>query len=185
MNARTVDRRAIKYPLSIAAVLIVLACPETARDSGQGARGSAEATAADERAVRSADSALSTAIEARDAERTASFYAEDALLMPIAEPTVAGRAAIQAEWAHVFGIPGFMNGARLERVEVSSGSLAYTRGTYETAMKAPNGSPVIERGKWVTIWRRQADGNWRIAVDIANTDAPPPDHAESVAGKTP
>jgi ketosteroid isomerase-like protein len=33
-------------------------------------------------------------------------------------------------------------------------------------------------GNYVTIWRRQPDGSWKVAVDIGNQDAPPPDSAQ-------
>ena len=141
-------------------------------DSSASAR-RAEAVAA----VRAADSALQRAVATRDAERTAAFYAEDAALLPVAEPAITGRAAIRAEWVKLFAIPGFTNVARLVQVEVSeSGDLAYTRGTYASGLTAPDGKPVTERGKWVSIWRRQADGAWRVVVDIYNTDALPPEH---------
>jgi uncharacterized protein (TIGR02246 family) len=151
-------------------------------------RGSADRVSADERAVRSADSALQAAIVAKDAERTAALYAEDAELLPVAEPAVVGREAIRREWAKVFGIPGFANRARVTRVEVAAGGgLAYTRGTYEAALKAPDGTATAERGKWVTVWRRQDGGAWRVVLDIFNTDAPPPDHQDSAhpAGAAP
>lgn len=84
------------------------------------------------------------AIVARDAERTASFYAEDAVLMPVAEPAVEGRVAILAEWRHVFGIPGFENRATLVVAESSiAGDLGYTRGTYESPMSGPDGQPLL------------------------------------------
>lgn len=164
--------------ISVAIVLLVCSCGPTP-DPEQASRAAADARAADERAVRAVDSALTAAIVAKDVERTAGFYAEDAVLMPVAEPVVSGHAAIRAKWTEYFGIPGFASRARLDTVEASGGTLAYTRGTYESSMAAPDGKPVTERGKWMTVWRRQADGTWRIAVDISNTDTPPPDHAES------
>ncbi len=131
-------------------------------------------------ALRSADSLVQAAVVARDAEGTASYYADDAVLMPVAESIVEGRAAILTEWRHVFGIPGFANHARLVAAEVSvTGDLGYTRGTYESPMRGPDGQPLLERGKWVSVWKRQADGQWRIVVDIFNTDTPPPVHAPS------
>ena len=131
-------------------------------------------------ALRTADSLVQAAIVARDAERTASFYAEQAVLMPVAESIIEGRTAILAEWRHVFGIPGFANRARLVAADLSTaGDLGYTRGTYESPMLGPGGQQLLERGKWVSVWKRQADGQWRIVVDIFNTDTPPPIHAPS------
>jgi uncharacterized protein (TIGR02246 family) len=135
-------------------------------------------------ALRAADSSVAAAIKARDAERAASFYADDAVIMPVAEAIVTGRSAIKEEWRHVFGIPGIDNNSRLVASAVSaSGDLGYTRGTYESAMLEPGGKRVVERGKWVSVWKRGADGNWRILIDIYNTDEPPPDHQPSTALK--
>ena len=165
--------RILPLPLYITMVAAV-ACSQ-----GSMGENAADMRAADERAVRMADSSLAAAVEAKDVDRTASFYADDAVQLPVAEPLVSGRAAIRDEWAKVYGIPGMTNKSRLESVEVSGGSLAYTRGTYESTMLAPDGKPATERGKWITVWRRQADGTWRVAADIYNTDAPPPLHQES------
>lgn len=132
--------------------------------------------------LRALDSALSAAVAARDAERPAASYAENAVLMPVAEPIVEGRDAIGDEWRHVFGIPGFKNTSRLIAVDVSgAGDLAYLRGVYESPMLGTDGQQVIERGKWVSVCKRQADGAWRIVVDIFNTDAPPPEHQRRTA----
>ena len=128
-------------------------------------------------AVRAADSALTLAVSARDVERVIGFYASDATLLPTAKPLIAGRDAIRAEWVELFAIPSFNNTTRLIQVEVAQGGeMAFTRGSYETLLTGQDGKPVTEVGKWVTIWRKQADGSWRIVVDIYNTDTPPPDH---------
>jgi ketosteroid isomerase-like protein len=132
------------------------------------------------RSLRAADSGLSAAVAAKDARRAATFYATDATLLPVAEPIVAGRAAIEQEWAKVFGIPGFRNVAHTTQLEVGrGGTLAYTRGTYETELTEMDGSLAVERGKWVTVWRYNPSAGWRIVTDIFNTDAPPPVHRES------
>ncbi len=151
------------------------AAPETVRDRAAAAA-----------ALRAADSALQGAVEAKDVERTANLYMADATLLPVAEPAVVGREAIRQEWAKVFGIPGFQNRARTTRLEVAEGGdLAFTQGTYESAMTGADGRPTVERGKWVTVWRREADGQWRVATDISNTDSPPPAHQESTTSGGP
>jgi ketosteroid isomerase-like protein len=147
--------------------------------SGSTARATFDSTAA-VASLRAADSALTAAIAAKDPARTAAFYASNATLLPVAESMVVGRAAIEQEWAKVFGIPGFRNVARITQLEVArGGSLAYTQGTYETQLLGTDGKPTAERGKWVTVWRQDATAGWHIAADIFNTDAPPPMHQES------
>jgi len=131
-------------------------------------------------ALRSADSALQVAIAARDLPGTLAFYADDAVTMPLAKPSATGMEAIREEWEHNFGIPDFANVMRLTGAEVSDdGTLGVTRGTYAATMKAPNGQPIVERGKWVSVWRRSAGAPWRITIDIFNTDSLPPDHQAS------
>ena len=134
-------------------------------------------------AIKAADEALQQAISKGELERIASFYADDAVLLPMAEPIVTGKEAIRAEWRHVLGIPGMQNVSALKHVDVSrSGDLGYTRGTYTSRMAGPKGEPLTEPGKWVSIWKKQSDGQWRIVVDTYNTDTMPPVHAPSTAG---
>lgn len=131
----------------------------------------------DEKALREADAAIQEALARRDLERTMSFYAEDAVLLPAAEPLIRGKAAIREEWKHLFAIPDFRTTSTLTRVEVArSADLAYTMGTYLATMMGEDGREVTEPGKWVSVWKKQPDGSWRIVVDTYNTDVPPPDH---------
>ena len=53
--------------------------------------------------------------------------------------------------------------------------LAFVRGTYTMTIE-PEGAaePLQDRGKYVEIRRKQADGAWLIAVDIFNSDLPIP-----------
>jgi ketosteroid isomerase-like protein len=36
------------------------------------------------------------------------------------------------------------------------------------------GNPVTVRGKWVGVWKKQADGQWKLVADIGNSDGPAP-----------
>ena len=123
------------------------------------------------------DAALQHAIAQRDLEKIMSFYADEAKLLPTAESLVAGKEAITKEWGHILAIPDFENKSTMTNLEVASGGdMAYTTGTYVAKMMGESGKPATEPGKWVSIWKKQRDGKWRIVVDIYNTDVPPPDH---------
>lgn len=129
------------------------------------------------RSLKETDTALSRAVSERNLEKIMSFYADDAILLPTAEPQVSGKVAIRAEWKHILAIPNFESKASLKNVEVaSSGDFGYTTGTYVATMMGEDGKPATEPGKWLTIWKRQSDGNWLIKVETYNTDVLPPDH---------
>jgi ketosteroid isomerase-like protein len=52
------------------------------------------------------------------------------------------------------------------------GDLAYSRGTYSSERTVNNKTVNID-GKFLTIFRRQADGSWRIFRDCFNSNVPP------------
>jgi ketosteroid isomerase-like protein len=52
-----------------------------------------------------------------------------------------------------------------------SGELGFTAGTYEASYNAPDGKPVIEKGKYLCNWKLQKDGTWKSTHDMWNTDA--------------
>ena len=56
----------------------------------------------------------------------------------------------------------------------ASGDLGYTYGRYRYRGNGPDGRPVVHNGKYVTIWRKEQDGRWRIVVDIGTPSDPPP-----------
>ena len=59
------------------------------------------------------------------------------------------------------------------KVEVAkSGDLGYSTGTNTITMNDEKGKPVTTKGKYATIWKKMADGSWKVIVDIANDDGP-------------
>jgi ketosteroid isomerase-like protein len=97
--------------------------------------------------------------------------------MPAAKPLISGKKAITDEWKHILAIPSFESTSKLAGLDVSSApDLAYTMGSFQARMIGEDGDLVMEPGKWLSVWKKQPDGSWRIVVDTYNTDIPPPDH---------
>jgi ketosteroid isomerase-like protein len=55
----------------------------------------------------------------------------------------------------------------------ASGDLGFSRGTYTLTLPAPDGTVHTQTGHYLTIWRRQADGTWKMIFDTGEPDAPP------------
>jgi ketosteroid isomerase-like protein len=125
---------------------------------------------ANAQALAKLDDDWSNAAAAKDVERVASFYAEDAIAYPPNEPAAVGRAAAKKIWAAYFADPTFAISWKTLHAEVA-GDLGYTSGSYEDSFKGPDGKTVHEKGKYVCVWRKQKDGSWKALHDIWNSDA--------------
>ncbi len=51
-------------------------------------------------------------------------------------------------------------------VVAASGDLGYTLGRYAIVGAGEQAGDTIARGHYVTVWQKQRDGSWKIAVDI-------------------
>lgn len=152
-----------------------LACQtQTAADTNKSAAGAADTRAADEATLRKLDDDWSKAAAAKDVEKTASFYSDDALVMPPNSPVLKGKDAAREMWKSMFAVPGFGGGWRATTVAVAkSGDLGYTTGPYEITETDANGKPMTDKGKYLAVWKKQADGSWKCVADMFNTDLPP------------
>ena len=53
-----------------------------------------------------------------------------------------------------------------------SGDMGYTWGHFEGHSKDANGNPVVTSGRYMTVWRRELDGSWKVVLDAGANDAP-------------
>jgi uncharacterized protein (TIGR02246 family) len=118
------------------------------------------------------DDDWSKAAAARDVEKVASYYADDAVAYPPNEPAANGREAAKKIWAAYFAEPTFKISWKATHAEVAKdGDLGFTAGTYEDSFKGSDGKMVSEKGKYVCMWKKQKDGSWKAIHDIWNSDA--------------
>ena len=128
-----------------------------------------------EQALRDLDAQLSTAAAAKDLEKTLSYYSDDAIVMPPNTSAARTKEAIGNVLKDFLASPGATVSWKATKVEVAkSGDLACVSGTYEEMTIDASGKPVKERGKYVKVWQKQADGTWKCSADIWNSDLPVP-----------
>ena len=131
----------------------------------------ADTRAADEAAVRAASAEWAKVAAAKDLEKTLSYYAEDASMFPPNMPIVTGPEARRKMWTTLFAPAELVFSNAATKVEVAkSGDLAYEIGTFEESFKDASGSPVKLVGKYIVVWKKQPDGQWKAIIDIFNTD---------------
>ena len=89
------------------------------------------------------------------------------------QPIVEGKAEIRAYVAACFSNPAFKIRWKSSKVMFSpDGKMAYMRARNEMTVPDPSGAPMKLHLRGITIWRLEADGQWRCVVDIANEEPP-------------
>jgi uncharacterized protein (TIGR02246 family) len=125
---------------------------------------------AEVQAIRALDAGLSAAAQNRDPEAFGAFFAEDAVQLPPSSPPLHGRTAIQENAAGLLGAGADLRFESLEVRVSGSGDMAFSRGMYYLALETPAG-PIRDEGSYLEVWEK-AGGEWRITVDIYNSDLP-------------
>ena len=126
-------------------------------------------------ALMRADADFDQATAEKGIDGWVSCFAEDGAMMPAGGNIVRGREAIRALMAPSFANPGFSLRWKPVGAEISSADdLGYTFGTYIATSAGPDGKLATRYGKYLTVWKKQADGSWKVVNDIGNS-SPAPD----------
>ena len=105
----------------------------------------------------------------KDPARFVTYYAPDATVYPPGMPLVTGAGPILDTFTQMASSPGFALEITPVNAQVAAaGDVGWTTGTYKMSMTG-----VTENGKYVAVWRKQPDGNWKVVEDIFNADAAP------------
>jgi len=94
----------------------------------------------------------------------ADWFAEDGVALNNGQAPVIGRVAIakSANWKPKdYQLTWTPTDAKMG----PSGDMGYTWGHFEGVSKDAAGNPVKTTGRYITVWRKQADGSWKVALD--------------------
>ena len=120
-----------------------------------------------------ADRAFARSTQANGAEGWASYFAEDGI-MGGGQAVIVGRDSIRTLMMPAFADPMYSLSWEPMLAEVAaSGELGYTLGRYERRRTAADGTVSSETGSYLTVWRREGGGEWRVALDIGSPDQEP------------
>ena len=117
--------------------------------------------------LRSADERYTATMDAGDVEGIVALYAPDATRYPPNGEPTHGLEAMRAFAEGVSATPGFSLRAQPISLDVAaSGELGYTLNLLELRVTGPDGQPTVQWLRDFHIWRKGADGAWRIVEDI-------------------
>lgn len=103
-------------------------------------------------------------VAARGGVAFADWFAEDGVALGNGQAAVVGRVAIikSANWSPK---DYQLTWTPTDAVMGPSGDMGYTWGHFDGHSKDANGNPVTTSGRYMTIWRKQPDGSWKVVLD--------------------
>lgn len=113
--------------------------------------------------------AWSASAASGDLDRIVSFWADDAVVYAPDAPPIVGKAAIRAYVMQSGAIPGFSISWEPESAELSAdGTMGYLLERNRITFKDASGALQTQHNKVVTVWRKEANGEWKCVVDVWN-----------------
>ncbi len=124
-------------------------------------------------ALREAADAYHEAASALDVQAIVALYADDAIMIPPNADQVEGLEGVRNFASTFVEIQGLEMRFETTRVEVSSGGdMGWTLAISEMTFEDPDGQPGSDRVRDFHVWQKQADGSWKVVVDIWNSELP-------------
>lgn len=152
--------------------------------SGGEVKSGGESTAAPPAAAATDPAAVRAAIDAANKQGLESFnagkpdgmlanYAADAIVMMPGMKAMKGTAEIEAGMKGMFASMDMKNFVVNTTDVMVSGDMAVETGAMSFESGPKGGKLAADTVKYVTVWKKQADGSWKVVRDINNTDIAP------------
>ena len=163
--------------LCAALPFIVAACAPKGETAVNDSAATAASPVVDVAAVRSAidqmNAKMVAALQSGDSATLLANYDADATVMMSNQPAWRGKSEIASSGTGMLKVVKFSDVKFTTSTVDVAGDYAIETGGYEMTVAETGKKPVPDKGKYVTVWKKQADGTWKIYRDISNTDLPP------------
>lgn len=166
---------------AIAGIIAVAGCTKgqaAASDTTQAAAtpaaqtASASTSSADARhVIDSAETKMADAIAHGDAKAASAMYTNDAIADLPGAPILSGQDAIGKAFEQQVAGATFKDVTLHTDDVLTGGDLAVENGAWSwTATPKSGGKAEAQKGHYLTVWRHQADGTWKILRDYVTAD---------------
>ena len=113
------------------------------------------------------------AVADQDAEAAVNYYEVDAVVLAPNAPMVRGSSALRDMFQGM--IDGGVKAIEFNTTDlIEDGSLVAEVGTSVIHVELADGSSIADPGKYLVVYRRQADGEVKMVFDAFSGDSPPP-----------
>jgi ketosteroid isomerase-like protein len=120
-----------------------------------------------------ADGAFARATRARGLDGWMEYF-NDKSTVNLSGTPVHGSAEIRKFYSPLFAAKGLLFEFHPETAEVVNtrrpGDLGFTTGRYSLTTLDDGGMPHTQSGSYLTVWRKQPDGRWKIVTDMGSED---------------
>jgi uncharacterized protein (TIGR02246 family) len=151
-------------PIAFALLALALACAKEQQPPAD----DRSDPAVQQTVIRGLDAAWVKAVQARNVDQAASYYADSGSLLLPGAPIATGKTAIRAAWGMLLGTPTTTLTFAPITIDVS-GDRAVEIGNYELTANDKAGKPQTSKAKYIVVWGKQPDGNWKVLVDAPTT----------------
>jgi ketosteroid isomerase-like protein len=110
-------------------------------------------------------------VAARGGAGFAAWFADDGIALGNGAAALVGKVAVEksATWS---AAAYQLTWTPTDALMGPSGDMGYTWGHYEGHGKDANGNPVTTSGRYMTVWRREKDGSWKVVLDAGSNEPP-------------
>jgi ketosteroid isomerase-like protein len=125
-------------------------------------------------AVKDADIKWSKAAQTHDMTTFYSFYADDAAVLPANAELLTNKPSVQKYWTEQLTAGVDVSWTPMYVEASASGDMVYVVGSYTMTSKVVKGKGKAssDHGKYMAVWKKQADGSWKAEADTWNSDLP-------------
>jgi len=102
----------------------------------------------------------------------AAYAAEDVRMLPNGAQPYMGRELMIADFAD-WPENASMTWTPVEGMASKKGDFGFTWGRYVYTGVNAEGEEIVAHGKYVSIWRKEKNGDWKFVVDVGNSNPAP------------